>query len=77
MTKAALNMGLRSLAVRRKAEGRTYVAADPGWVRTDMGGKEATLSVEQSIPRLADMLERRQGSGGVAFVSYENRDLPW
>ena len=77
MSKAALNTGLKSLAIRRAAEGRTYVAAAPGWVRTDMGGEGAALSVAQSIPRVADMLEARRGTGGVAFVNYDGQDLPW
>jgi hypothetical protein len=42
-----------------------------------MGGPDATLSIEQSIPRLTDMLERRRGTAGFAYVSYENYDLPW
>ena len=77
MSKAALDMGLRSLAVRRAGEGKTWLAVAPGWVRTDMGGQAAPLSIAQSIPKLTDMLERRAGQGGVAFVSYENRDLAW
>jgi hypothetical protein len=70
-------MGFRSIAARRAGEGRSYIAADPGWVRTDMGGSDARLSIEESIPRLADMLEHRHGNGGIAFVNYENRELPW
>jgi len=77
MSKAALNTGLKSLAFRRAAEGRTYIATAPGWVRTDMGGDSAALSIGQSIPRVADMLEKRQGSGGVLFVNYDNNELPW
>lgn len=74
MSKAALNMGLRSLAVRRATEGRTYIAAAPGWVQTDMGGDGATLTVDQSVEGVAEMLERRMGTGGVAFVSYDGDD---
>lgn len=75
-SKAALDMGLRSIAARR-GDGRTWLAVDPGWVRTDMGGPNAHLSIDESIPRLVDMLETRRGSGGVAFVNYENREHPW
>jgi NAD(P)-dependent dehydrogenase (short-subunit alcohol dehydrogenase family) len=77
MSKAALNMGLRSLAVRRALEGRTYIAISPGWVQTDMGGASAPLTIDQSIPKVADMLERRAGKGGVAFVSHMDEDVPW
>ena len=75
-SKAALDMGLCSIAARR-ADQRTWLAIDPGWVQTDMGGPSATLTIEQSIPSLTDMLEKRQGSGGVAFVNYANVEHPW
>jgi hypothetical protein len=42
-----------------------------------MGGPDATLSIEDSIPNLVTMLERRAGQGGLAFVNYQDRDLPW
>jgi NAD(P)-dependent dehydrogenase (short-subunit alcohol dehydrogenase family) len=75
-SKAALDMGLRSIHARRNDK-RTWLAVDPGWVQTDMGGSNAALTIDQSIPRLADMLERRAGTGGVAFVTYADEELPW
>ncbi|MGI4731950.1 MAG: SDR family oxidoreductase [Janthinobacterium lividum] len=76
MTKAALDMGLKSLEARDTGS-RTWLAVAPGWVRTDMGGPGATLSVEQSIPSLVDMLEARRETGGVAFVDYRNAVVAW
>lgn len=76
ISKAALNMGVRSIAVRH-ASAQTWLAVDPGWVQTDMGGPDANLTIDQSIPSLTDMLEARQGTGGVAFVTYANEELPW
>ena len=75
-SKAALDMGLASIAARR-GDGRTYLAVDPGWVQTDMGGPQATLTIDQSIPGIADTLEARRGTGGIAFVTHENKELPW
>jgi NAD(P)-dependent dehydrogenase (short-subunit alcohol dehydrogenase family) len=76
MSKAALNMGLKSLA-HRQADGRTYLCVAPGWVRTDMGGPQATLSIDQSIPRIVDTVAAHAGRGGTAFVDYTDRELPW
>lgn len=76
-SKAALNMLLRSVAARRRKSGRTFLAVDPGWVRTDMGGPEAHLDVETSTRGIADMLEARRGTPGVFFVTYANRELAW
>lgn len=76
MSKAALNMGLRSIAARR-ADGRAYVAINPGWVRTAIGGLEATLSVAESIAGVVDTLDGRQGTRGIAFLSHDGEVLPW
>lgn len=75
-SKAGLNMGFRSIHARRGGK-QTWLAIDPGWVQTDMGGAEATLTIDQSIPSLVDMLEARKGTGGMAFVNYQNHEHPW
>ena len=76
-SKAALNMLLRSFAIRHADTGRTVLAVCPGWVRTDMGGPQAPLDVETSTRETAGMLEARRGSGGMAFVNHANQDVAW
>jgi NAD(P)-dependent dehydrogenase (short-subunit alcohol dehydrogenase family) len=76
-SKAALNTLLRSVAVRDAASGRTYLAVDPGWVKTDMGGADAMLDVATSTAGIADMLESRRGSGGSSFVTYRDSEVAW
>lgn len=46
-SKAALNMAVA--AARHGWPGALLVTMDPGWVRTEMGGASAPLSVEQSV----------------------------
>ncbi len=48
-SKSALNMVTVRTAQDLAKEGFTIVTFSPGWVRTDMGGKDATLSPEESI----------------------------
>lgn len=53
-SKAALNMLTRALAAELTS--MTVVAVSPGWVRTEMGGDHAPLSVEESAADLTRML---------------------
>jgi hypothetical protein len=49
----------------------------PGWVRTDMGGPDAPLSVEDSIPNLVAVIEEQEGRGGLRYLDYLGRTVPW
>lgn len=75
-SKAALNQLLRSFAARRASEA-TFLAVSPGWVKTEMGGTEAPLTVETSAEGILNTIEKRWGVGGVHFVNYQNQDVPW
>jgi NAD(P)-dependent dehydrogenase (short-subunit alcohol dehydrogenase family) len=51
-SKAAVNSLTRNLALDLKADGVAVAAFDPGWVRTDMGGADASISAETSAAGL-------------------------
>jgi NAD(P)-dependent dehydrogenase (short-subunit alcohol dehydrogenase family) len=76
-SKAALNMLMRGFAARRPGDPRAMVVMAPGWVRTEMGGEGADLSVEESIPRVVDTLTAATGTGGLRFLDYAGRTVPW
>ncbi|ADU71599.1 SDR family NAD(P)-dependent oxidoreductase [Pantoea sp. At-9b] len=76
-SKAALNMLMRSFAARHQGDGRTLLLMAPGWVRTDMGGPEARLSIDESIPNLLNTMEAWQGRSGLHYLDYLGREVPW
>jgi NAD(P)-dependent dehydrogenase (short-subunit alcohol dehydrogenase family) len=76
-SKAALNQMLRSFANARQGDPRAVLAIAPGWVRTDMGGADAALSVEESIPRVVDVIEAHRGKAGAHYLNYQGKTLPW
>jgi NAD(P)-dependent dehydrogenase (short-subunit alcohol dehydrogenase family) len=76
-SKAALNMFMRSFAARHAGDPRTLLLMAPGWVRTDMGGPRARLSIEESIPNLADTMDAQAGKAGLQYLDYLGRKIPW
>jgi NAD(P)-dependent dehydrogenase (short-subunit alcohol dehydrogenase family) len=76
-SKAALNMFMRSFAARHTGDTRTLLLMAPGWVRTDLGGPEARLSIEESIPSLLNTMEAHAGRPGLHYVDYLGRVVPW
>lgn len=76
-SKAALNTLMRSFAARHRGDPRTLLLLAPGWVRTDMGGPRARLSIQDSIPNLVKVIEAQEGKGGLQYLDYLGRTVPW
>jgi NAD(P)-dependent dehydrogenase (short-subunit alcohol dehydrogenase family) len=77
MAKAALNMLSRTLAVELRDRGVSVVAVSPGWVRTDMGGPDAPLSLAEATARLTALTERLSMAHTGRFLDLDGRDIPW
>jgi NAD(P)-dependent dehydrogenase (short-subunit alcohol dehydrogenase family) len=76
-SKAALNTLMRSFAARHAGDNRTLLLLAPGWVRTDMGGPQAHLSIDESIPNLVNTIEAQRGKPGLQYLDYRGQTVPW
>ncbi len=76
-SKAALNQYMRSYAARHENDSRAIVLMAPGWIRTELGGPEATLSIDEAIPPLVDTLVAQQGVPGLRFIDRHGNTVPW
>jgi NAD(P)-dependent dehydrogenase (short-subunit alcohol dehydrogenase family) len=76
-SKTALNMLMRSFAARHAGDPRTLLLMAPGWVRTDLGGPQARLSIEESIPNLANTMDAQAGTAGLQYLNYLGQTVPW
>jgi NAD(P)-dependent dehydrogenase (short-subunit alcohol dehydrogenase family) len=76
-SKAALNTFMRSYAARHDGEPRALVLMAPGWVRTELGGDDARLTINDSIPNVVKTLDALDGVPGLHYVDYLGRTVPW
>jgi NAD(P)-dependent dehydrogenase (short-subunit alcohol dehydrogenase family) len=76
-SKAALNMGMATLAKDLAPRGVVVAVVCPGWVRTDMGGPEAPLDKEDSIRGVRQVIARLTRADSGAFLRYDGQRVPW
>jgi NAD(P)-dependent dehydrogenase (short-subunit alcohol dehydrogenase family) len=69
---AALNIG-RNLASDLKPDGIAVGIYHPGWVRTDMGGMEGDISVEESVEGLLHEFDVLDMSTTGCFHTWDGR----
>ncbi|MBI1191032.1 MAG: SDR family NAD(P)-dependent oxidoreductase [Tepidisphaera sp.] len=76
-SKAALNMLTVSLANELRPEGFTCVTVHPGWVQTDMGGPNATLTPPQAVASMLGVFDKLTAGDTGRFLNYDGKTLPW
>ena len=76
-SKAALNDRFRALAPSWGAEGLIAIVMHPGWVRTDMGGRGATLSVEESVTGMRQVIAGLTPAEHGRFWTWDGREHEW
>jgi hypothetical protein len=42
-----------------------------------MGGPDARLSIEESVPKLASTIDAQAGKVGLQYLDYLGRQVPW
>jgi NAD(P)-dependent dehydrogenase (short-subunit alcohol dehydrogenase family) len=79
-SKAALNQFMRSFAARQANQTnapRPMALIAPGWVRTDLGGPEGRLSIDESVPGVVNVLLDKQGRPGLEYLDYRGQTVRW
>jgi NAD(P)-dependent dehydrogenase (short-subunit alcohol dehydrogenase family) len=76
-SKAAMNMFSRSMAWDPDAAGIITIALQPGWVRTDMGGSNADLSVTESAEGILKLIADLTPDDNGKFYTWDGKEYPW
>lgn len=77
MSKAALNMAVRSMSMDLKKKKIAVYALHPGWVRTRMGSVIAPVSKKRSVNGMIDVIDRLSISDTGNFYNFKGEELPW
>jgi NAD(P)-dependent dehydrogenase (short-subunit alcohol dehydrogenase family) len=76
-SKSALNQLMRSYAARHHNDNRTLLLMAPGWVKTDLGGPDARLTIGDSIPNLVTTVDAQRGRTGLQYLDYLGQTVAW
>ncbi|MGB5248829.1 MAG: SDR family oxidoreductase [Gammaproteobacteria bacterium] len=76
-SKTALNQFNKIWSVELASEGFTCVVLHPGWVRTDMGGPNASYSPEESVTGLVNVIGALTPEDNGGFYDVQGNPIPW
>lgn len=49
----------------------------PGWVKTDMGGKNAPLEIDNTCETMINTVLALNESNNGTFIQFDGKSLPW
>ncbi|ELV8722634.1 SDR family oxidoreductase [Vibrio harveyi] len=76
-SKAALNQILVSAAQNLREKKVKTLAIHPGWVQTDMGGKDATFTAEQSVSGIINVASNLTLEESGSFRVFDGSMIEW
>ena len=76
-SKAGVNAVSKSLSLDLAPSNILAVALHPGWVQTDMGGKNAPLTSSQSIQGVLEVIDNFSSEQNGGFYDNFGKQIPW
>jgi NAD(P)-dependent dehydrogenase (short-subunit alcohol dehydrogenase family) len=76
-SKTALNMVMKSLSIDLKPYDLSVITLHPGWVRTDMGGPNGLIDVDESVAGMKRQIDKLTIRNSGQFIAYDGKKIPW
>ncbi|WP_461535299.1 SDR family oxidoreductase [Spongorhabdus nitratireducens] len=76
-SKAALNKVMQVMALELMEDGIIVCPMHPGWVKTDMGGEAADITVQESASGLLSFINQVTPEQSGRFWTWEGEEHPW
>ncbi len=75
-SKTALNMVMKSLSIDLKPFDLSVITLHPGWVRTDMGGPNGLIDVDESVAGMKRQIDKLTIRTSGQFIAYDGKKIP-
>lgn len=76
-SKCALNACTKSMSLDLKGDNIHAMSLHPGWVQTDMGGKNAPLKIEDACRDMVQLITHITPDMNGKFLQHDGKELPW
>jgi NAD(P)-dependent dehydrogenase (short-subunit alcohol dehydrogenase family) len=76
-SKTALNMVMKSLSIDLKPYNLAMITLHPGWVRTDMGGPNGLIDIDESVAGMKRQIDKLSMKNTGQFMAYDGKKIPW
>ena len=70
-------MFTRTLGFDVIKDGIITIVIHPGWVRTDMGGRGASIGVKESAGGILNVTDKLSKKDVGRFLQWDGAELPW
>ena len=76
-SKAALNAITKSLSIDLLKDGIISCLVHPGWVKTDMGGPDAAVTIDNSVQGMLKVFSNLNQDSSGGFFQYDGTSIDW
>lgn len=76
-SKAAVNQLMKCVALQLQDRGIVAAAIHPGWVRTDMGGPDADIDVNESADGIVGVIDGLKPEDSGKFLAWDGSELSY